>query len=139
MPLRRHSNFARSAVFLEGVTTFPIVPGRDLMLTLGCDGIWDVMSDQGAGALALGHLRVALEKLAGRTGSCSIMNEKGVVVPAPKSPAAAAADGLVRESFQRYSMDNLTALCVNIRPTAKWFEKVEEDRKKNQVGSGYYS
>ena len=38
------------------VKTFAIVPGRDALLLLACDGLWEVFSDEEAAAMALGLL-----------------------------------------------------------------------------------
>ncbi|CAD7954968.1 unnamed protein product [Amoebophrya sp. A25] len=106
------------------ITTFKITPGRDLFLILACDGIWDVLKDEEAAVVAHGHYRAGLERVLKMQGPELMLAPSGVIRPAPRNPITQAARGLVRESFQRYSLDNLTALVVALLPTEEWWQKV---------------
>jgi len=76
------------------ITCFNLRPGKDELLILACDGIWDVMTNEEAGTIAHIHFE-------SRGGKCD-------------SKAEQCARGLVRDSFQRCSDDNLTALVVHL-------------------------
>eukprot|EP00392_Amoebophrya_sp_AT5.2_P012203 g12301.t1 len=114
------------------ITCYHITPGRDLMLLLACDGIWDVLSDQDAALVCHGHFRAGLERVLkpsrkGPDGMADsvFLGAGGFLLPSIRHAAAQAARGVVRESFQRYSLDNLTAMVVSISPTEAWWRKVE--------------
>ncbi|CAD7946529.1 unnamed protein product [Amoebophrya sp. A120] len=106
------------------ITCFHITPGRDLLLLLACDGVWDVVSDHDAATVCHGHYRAGLEMVLKPRADLLRLSPAGTLTHPVRHAAAQGARGVVRESFQRYSLDNLTALVVSLAPTQAWWDAV---------------
>lgn len=100
LPLKHPKHFGGPAHITDLVSSAPeitchaLTPGKDQLMILACDGIWDVMENDEAAAVAHIHFSCKKQTLG--------------------SPVLQAARGLVRDSFQRGSDDNLTALVVHL-------------------------
>lgn len=80
---------------------------RDLYLILACDGIWDVMSSDEAGAFVhKGMKRLMLEKDSAGQKKSSVVSE---TLPA-------VGDELIYECLKRGSRDNMSVLIISLAP-----------------------
>lgn len=93
------------------ITSFSLTPGKDELLILACDGVWDVMTNEEAAQIAHIHFEAPCGNFRNQSEQC--------------------ARGLVRDSFQRCSDDNLTALVVHLG--AKTVEPAQKRAKKEKA------
>jgi serine/threonine protein phosphatase PrpC len=101
----------------------PLLPGRDRLVVLASDGLWDVMTDSDAVGVASSALRamerrrkvlLEMEQGGGGGGAGGAGEEGGGEGEAAFSARAArvAADALLHEALRRGTLDNVTVVVM---------------------------
>lgn len=119
------------------ITHFTIDTKTDCAVILACDGIWDVLKDDEAAILGHAHAKCGQERLTKVDAKIPTAQTQplGGVIPTIKNPAMQAARGINRESFQKYSMDNLTTVVVRMKPMHSGDKKKQDAYMAAQFGA----
>jgi len=108
--------FLRPYVIADPEITFTRRAAQDEVLVLASDGLWDVVSNGEACAIAAAHLKRA--RAAERSGAAAAGGGGGGdSEDAPLDPAKVAAGSLVKLALARGSCDNISVVVVDLNST----------------------
>ena len=106
--------FLRPYVIADPEITFTRRAAQDEVLVLASDGLWDVVSNGEACAIAAAHLKRA--RAAERSGTAAAGGGRGRdSEDAPPDPAKVAAGSLVKLALARGSCDNISVVVVDLK------------------------